>query len=269
MLKPSIALISDFGSGSHHVGMMKGVILDIYPEARILDVTHDILPFNVIHGSYVLNSVIAYFPSPTIFVAVVDPGVGSNRRAIIAVGEKHYYICPDNGLITKVIESDHISEVVDIQEEHYFLPNVCPTFHGRDVFAPCAAWLGKQLGASRFGEVIEDYHTLKYPKIKVIADRTLAIPILYVDHFGNLVTSFDREYLERARQRFPGNTFMVKLGETMIKDLSTHYFDAVNPGDPVAYFGSLNLLEVGLREASAAAHFKMKSGDLISIYLGE
>lgn len=269
MIKPPIAILSDFGAGSHHVGMMKGVILKVNPEAQILDVSHDILPFNVIQASYMLNSAIHYFPSPTIFLAVVDPGVGSARRPIIAVGEQHYYVCPDNGIISKVIESDSITEVFHIEEEHYFMPNICATFHGRDVFAPCAAWLSKQLGAGRFGDAIEDYMTLSYPKIKVIAERTLSIPIMYIDHFGNMVTSFDLEYLQRARERFPGDTLMVKVGETMIKSLSSHYFDAAQPGDPVTYFGSLNLLEVGLREANAAEHFGMKPGDTISVYLGE
>jgi len=269
MIKPPIALLTDFGSGSHHVGMMKGVIHSIYPDAQIVDLTHDILPFNIIHASYVLNSAVTYFPSPTVFLAVVDPGVGSHRRPIIAVGEKHYYVCPDNGLISKVVDSDMISEVIHIDEDHYFLKDVCGTFHARDVFAPCAGWLAKQLGASRFGEPIEDYVTLNYPKIKVIAERTLEIPILYIDHFGNLVTSFELEFMTRARERFPGNTFMVKIGETMINGLSTHYFDAEKPGDPVAYFGSLNLLEIGLRQAGAADHFNVRPGDTITVYLGE
>lgn len=269
MINPSIGLITDFGPGSHHVGVMKGVIQKINPNTHVIDITHDIAPFNILEAMYVLDAVQPYFPTPTIFVIVVDPGVGSERRPILAVGDNHYYICPDNGLITRILESDSVSKVIHIEEEHYMLPNPGFTFHGRDVLAPCAAWLAKTLGSDHFGDPIEDYKILEKPKLKIVAERTLEVPILFTDRFGNLITSFELSFLEKAREKFPGQTIEITAGSTVIKGLNKFYAEAPKCGDPIAYFGSMNLLEIGLRESNAAENLKLRAGDCITLRMGE
>jgi len=269
MKTPIIAMMTDFGADSHHSGVMKGVIHNILPDVRIVDITHGIEPFNIIQAMYTLDSVISYFPSPTVFLCVVDPGVGSARRPILAVGEKHYYIAPDNGVISRIMKSDEVSRVMHIDETHYFLKNDCQTFHGRDIFAPCAAWFANQLGTDSFGEEIEDYVIINPPKIKIPSDRTLNIPILFVDHFGNLVTNFEPSFMSKARKRFPGKSIKIMAGETLITEIKTHYSEVDNIGDPLAYFGSMNLLEIAVREGNASQKLKLKAGDIISIHLGE
>lgn len=269
MANQTIAVITDFGSKSHYPGIMKGVIHTICPDSTVIDITHDIQPFNILQAMYVLENSLEYFPSPTIFLCVVDPGVGSERRPIIAVGERHYYVCPDNGIISKVISSDEIDRVIEINEDHYFLDRQCETFHGRDVFAPSAAWLAKYLDANRFGDEIEDYVTRDLPKIKIVADRTLKLQVLFKDPFGNLVTQFERDFMTRARERFPGQTVKLKVNETLINGIRQHYSDGVEVGDPVAYFGSMDLLEIGVREGNAAEKLNVQPGDSITVYLGE
>lgn len=269
MLKPPIAMITDFGPGSYHVGAMKGVINSIHPEAVIIDVTHDIAPFNIIEAMYVLDSVYPYFPAPTIFLVVVDPGVGTTRKPLLATGENAYYICPDNGVLSRVMKSDLITKVIHIEEEHYMLPNRSHTFEGRDVFAPCAAWLAKTFNADNFGDPIDDYVELETPKVRITSDRTLEATILFTDRFGNLVTNFERDFLVHARERFPGKNIKFQLGSFSIPALSNCYSDVPNPGDLVAYFGGMNLLEIGARESNAEENLKLKPGDTVTIHLGE
>ncbi|MGB3977325.1 MAG: SAM-dependent chlorinase/fluorinase [bacterium] len=269
MLKPPIALITDFGPGSYHVGAMKGVINSIHPDAVVIDVTHDIAPFNIIEAMYVLDSVFSYFPAPTIFLVVVDPGVGSSRRPLLATGEKAYYICPDNGILSRVLKSDSISRVIHIEEEHYMLPDRSHTFEGRDVFAPCAAWLSKTFNADNFGDPIDDYLVMEPPKVRITADRTFEATVLFTDRFGNLVTNFEKDFLVHAREKYPGNSVKLMLGSHTIPTLSNCYSDVQNPGDLVAYFGGMNLLEIGMRESNARENLNVKPGDTVTINLGE
>jgi S-adenosyl-L-methionine hydrolase (adenosine-forming) len=269
MLKATVALITDFGADSYHTGVMKGVIHKINPTCDVIDVTHDISPFNVIEAMYVLDAVFRYFPAPTIFTVVVDPGVGSERRPVIGIGENCYYICPDNGVFSRVLRSDSFSKVIHIKEEHYMLKNKSHTFHGRDVFAPCAAWLSKVLSADNFGNPIDDYMVIDSPKIRIIQERTLEADILFTDHFGNLVTNFEADFLSKARSKFPGNTIQIKAGEQIISGISNCYSDVPSAGDYVAYFGSMNLLEIGSRERNAKERLGLKTGDSITIYFGD
>jgi S-adenosyl-L-methionine hydrolase (adenosine-forming) len=269
MLKPPIAIITDFGPGSYHVGTMKGVIHTIYPESKVIDITHDIAPYSIIEAMYVLDSVRQYFPIPTVFLVVVDPGVGSDRRPILAVGENGYYVCPDNGIISRVMKSDPIKKVIHIQEEHYLLPNRSYTFHGRDIFAPSAAWLAKLLGAENFGDEIDDYVILDTPKVRITAERTLETTILFSDRFGNLVTNFEKDFMIHARQKFPGESVRLEVGGHTIPGFSNCFSDVPNPGDLLAYFGGMNLLEIGMRESDARQHLNLKPGDTVTIYLGE
>ncbi len=265
MPKPIISLITDFGQNQHFVGEMKGVILKINPDARIIDLTHNIPPFDIVTASYILQNAIHYLPVPTIIVVVVDPGVGSARRPILAVGERHYYICPDNGVISRVIKEDNISHVYHVNMEHYMLKRRCETFHGRDVFAPVSAYLSKYFNAPIFGDLIDDYVTIDFKRPAIVGERTIKCDVIQIDHFGNLVTNLDRSMFEIAAKRFGNNKIRLKIGDTIINGLKSHYFDVPNKNDPLALFGSLDLLEISVREGNAADHLHVACGDVVYI----
>ncbi len=268
MPKPIVTLSTDFGGSSHYQGIMRGVMLSINPDIKIVDITHDIPPFDTTFGTYLLETLIENFPSPTIHLMVVDPGVGSERDPLIAVGEKHYYIVPDNGLLTRIIKSDKISRVVAVDGEHYRRSSSCETFHGRDIFAPVAAYLTKALNVDRFGTVTEDYVKLDLAKPSIVKDRTIQFKILSTDHFGNLITNMDRTMFKQAREKFAGNSLKIKVGNTLMDTLSTHYHAVAKTGDPLAYFGSMNLLEIAVREGNAQQILGAKIGDPVAIYFG-
>ncbi len=266
---PIITLITDFGNKNHYVGAMKGVIKSINPNVCIIDITHEIPPFDILQASYVLQTIIDPFPSATIHVVVVDPEVGSSRRPIIAVGDKHYYVMPDNGIITGIHRMDNVHEVRAVEGSHYMLPRICETFHGRDIFAPIAAWLSKSMDSERFGDVIHDYKLLELPKSTITGDRTMRFHVLFSDHFGNIITNLDRNLFEELREQFPGGKITIRIGQTLIEGIKTHYHQVPNPGDALALFGSMDLLEIAVREGSAEQFIGAKRGDPVIMQFGE
>ena len=268
-MKPIVTLTTDFGMGSHFVGSMKGVILSINPTTIIVDITHEISPHNIFEASYVIEEAAKRFPKPTIHIVVVDPGVGSDRRPIIAVGEDHYYIAPDNGVLSRVYQNDVFMRVHEVTEEHYLMKTQCKTFHGRDVFAPVGAWMSKLWEAGKFGAIIEDYKKISYSKPSIVKDRTVKAEVVFIDRFGNIVTNLERGMYEQARKKFPGKNFKLKIKNTLIKDVKEHYFQVEKKGDFLALFGSLELLEISAREASAADLIGAESGEVVFMYFGE
>jgi len=266
---PIISLITDFGEGSYHVGLMKGVIRKINPDAKIIDITHSIESYDIVQASYVLQSVIKHFPGPTIHLVVVDPGVGSDRRPILAAGESHYYLAPDNGVISRILKDDVVKDVYHVSGDHYMLHPICPTFHGRDVFAPVAAWLSKYFSSSMFGDPITDFKVLEYKKPVIVQNRTVRCQVLFFDKFGNIVTNLERIMFERAVKKFKTDSIKVRVGNTIFQGLKTHYYEVPNQNDPLALFGSLNLFEVSIREGNAREFFDIKKGDPIYIQFSE
>jgi S-adenosyl-L-methionine hydrolase (adenosine-forming) len=269
MPSPVISLITDFGTAHHLVGSMKGVILKINPEAQIIDITHEIPPYDIVQASYVLQSVINYFPVPTVHLVVVDPGVGSERKPIIAVGEKHYYIAPDNGIISRVVKEDNITKVYQVEGDHYMLKRACETFHGRDVFAPVAAWLSKYCDATLFGDETDTFKTVDISRPMILKDQTVKCQVLFVDNFGNLVTNFETNMLDTMVKKFQTDKIRVKVGETVISGIKTHYYEVPNPLDPLALFGSMDLLEISVREGDAAETLCVKTGDPVYLKFGD
>src|SRR5215207_9570107 len=198
-MRPVIALLSDFGTSDHYVGMMKGVIIGICPDATLVDITHDIAPHDVMDGALELAASCKFFPAGTIFLAVVDPGVGSSRRGIAAEIGDYRFICPDNGLLSAVVRDVPPKKVVELTERRYARPTVSRTFEGRDRFAPAAAWLGKGIQLTAMGRNVSDYTKLDLPQ-PVVARRPgpsgpgsnveeMSGEVLRVDRFGNLVTN--------------------------------------------------------------------------------
>jgi len=192
-----ITLTTDFGVNDHFVGTMKGVILSINPDAEIVDICNAVNSFDVLDGALTIAHAAPYFPSDTLHVVIVDPGVGSQRRPILVTNEKHVFLAPDNGVMSLVYERSERLSVRHVTAEHYFLQPLSQTFHGRDVFAACAGWLSKGVEAGKFGEEITDFARFAAPKPKPSTPQILKGVILKADKFGNLITNISAKELPK------------------------------------------------------------------------
>ena len=263
---PIITLLTDFGTKDHFVAAMKGVILSIAPQAQIVDITHDIPPHDILEAGFVLRCCYSNFPSRTIHMVVVDPTVGSARKPIIVATDNYYYVAPDNGVLSFIYDVDPVSTVVEIGAEHLMLPEVSKTFHGRDIFAPAAAWLARGTDMLNFGDPITDYAQIPLPKAKLVGEALMKGTVIHVDRFGNLITNISREDLEAARQKVPGNAFKVVIAKQEIVGLKEYYSEA-QKGEVIALFGSSNLLEISQNQGSAARTLGVNRGAETGILL--
>jgi S-adenosylmethionine hydrolase len=261
-MRPVIGLLSDFGSRDHYVATMKGVILGICPDATLVDITHDIPPHDVLEGALQLAAAARYFPAGTIFVAVVDPGVGSRRRGIAVDTGDYRFVGPDNGLFTQVLAELPAKKAVELTERRYGRPTVSRTFEGRDRFAPAAAWLAKGIQLPALGRAAADLHRLEIPVLEV-ADTGLRGAVLRIDRFGNLVTNIDRKAFERFTS---GRRVQVAVRGTTIERLVATYAE-IQPGEVCVLFGSTDHLEVAANSGSAADILGLTRGDAVTISL--
>jgi len=245
---------------------MKAVILSITPQVQIVDISHDVPAHDILEAGFVLRSCFAYFPSRTIHVVVVDPTVGSQRKPIIVATDNHYFIAPDNGVLSLVYDAEPVSTVVEIAAEHLMLPEVSNTFHGRDIFAPAAAWLARGTDMLNFGDEITEYTKLTLPKARVVGDSLLKGSVLHVDRFGNLITNISRVDIDEARKKIPGSTLKVVIGKQEIHGLKNYYAEAPK-GEIVALFGSTNLLEIAQNQGSAARTLGANRGAEVGVLL--
>lgn len=243
-----ITLTTDYGTNDHLVGTLKGVILKINPEATIVDITHNVTPFDLLDGGLAIGSAYSYFPARTIHVVVVDPGVGTERRPLLVTAENQYFVAPDNGVLSVVYEREQNLLVRHATAEHYFLQPISKTFHGRDIFAPIAAWLSKTWQPGSFGEQIEDFKRFALPRPKT-GDGGLKGIVMRVDAFGNLITNFRAEDLPEAS---PDNgSVNLQVGTAQISRLVATFAQG-NSGEPIAYVGSSGYLEIGINKANAS-----------------
>jgi len=261
MNKP-IALLTDFGLRDPYVGVMKGVIIGINPSATIVDVCHEIAPGDIPEAAFCLASALPYFPEETIFAAVVDPSVGTKRRAVAAGIGGRTVICPDNGILTWAIRDHGLDRAVEITDSRFFLPNVSDTFHGRDVFAPVAANLSKGAALTDLGPEINDLAAIEIPEVAT-SDRSIQGEIIYVDRFGNLVSNISRSLAEEWLKS--GVSVRVHVGSGEIHGLSRAYAD-VPKGHPVALFGSMDLLEIAVNGGSAVEMFAVPVGSRVLVH---
>jgi len=245
--QPIITLTTDYGTSDALVGSMKGAILKINPEARIVDICHDVLPFDVLDGALTIAQAYAYFPPRTIHAVVVDPGVGSARRPILATTEQHYFVAPDNGVLSLIYEREPAVTVRCVTARHYFLEPVSDTFHGRDVFGPVAAWLSRGWQAASFGDAITDYVRLRLPQPQRTAGGVKGV-VLKVDRFGNLMTNLTPGEIP---QLVPGRAFCLRIGHAEVTQLARTYAE-VEPGEPFLILGSAGFFEVSVNRGSAA-----------------
>jgi S-adenosylmethionine hydrolase len=243
-----ITLTTDYGTNDHLVGTMKGAMLRINPELTIVDITHNVTPFDLLDGALAIGSAYSYFPPKTVHVVVVDHGVGTERRPLLVSAQNQYFIAPDNGVLSFIFEREENVVVRHANVEHYFLHPVSKTFHGRDVFGPVAAWLTKSWQTPSMGEEITDYKKFALPKPKA-ADGVLKGVVLRVDSFGNLVTNFRSEDLPEGV--LASGAVKFQLGTHAVTKL-VDTFAKGNAGESVASVGSSGYLEVGVNKGSAA-----------------
>lgn len=248
-MDPVIALLTDFGTRDHYVACMKGVILQVNPKAIIVDITHEINPQDIYHGAFVLRQCLPWFPPKTIFVAVVDPTVGTNRRILAARYNDRYVLAPDNGLLTLVHRDAVLQGIRSVENRQYFAAQVSSTFHGRDIFAPVAAHLSKGLAFDHLGPAIDRMEVLSLSRPQVHRDGTVDGEVVLIDHFGNLITNIAVTDLSAASTR--RHHLHVTVGETVIGPIQSSYAD-VPAGQPVALLGSSQMLEIGINGGDAA-----------------
>ncbi len=237
--------MSDFGLADPYVGLMKGVILNLNPEVTIVDLCHEVAPQNITQAAFLLKTAWRFFPPETIHVVVVDPGVGSQRRAIILKIKKTFFIAPDNGVLSGVLEESDSFEAVALTNPQYWRHPVSPTFHGRDIFAPVAAHLSLGVPLHNFGEPASDLVTLPLPQ-PVEEGGVVIGQVIHIDHFGNLITNIKEDKL-------PKESFSIDICGYHIKRLSPSYAE----GDEfLALIGSSGNLEIAVRNGNAAKRLK-------------
>lgn len=265
MGSPIITLTTDFGYQDPFVGIMKGIILDINPFAAIVDITHGISPQNILQAAITIEMCYRYFPPETIHVVVVDPGVGSARRPIIVTNDYCNFIGPDNGVFSLVYNSSERYHVLHVTAEHYFLPERSSTFHGRDIFAPVAAWFSRGISLEKFGEPIGDFTTISTPVPHVVKKNVLEGSVIYIDRFGNAITNIKTQAIEELRGSHPKGTLkvVVKGKEAPLKQ---HYSEAEDAG-LYALINSFGYLELFVYKGSASSHFGMAVGGKVSVVI--
>ena len=261
-----VAIITDFGYRDHYVGVMKGVIASIAPRATVIDITHGVPAQSVVAGALCLRESWAYFPTHTVFLAVVDPGVGTGRAPIaIETRSGARFIGPDNGLLWLAANEAGIKRIVKLTSARHRLTNVTATFHGRDIFAPAAAYLWRGTPISALGPALRPTSIVPLELPRPIAStREVRGEVIYVDAFGNLVSNIDRQAAEQFRTRFRQKSLSVRIKRGAAMRLFDAYGDAPK-GVPLAIFGSFSLLEVALRDGNAAIHFAAGPGTPVSL----
>lgn len=265
---PVITLTTDFGWRDGYVGTMKGVILSLNPSAIIVDITHDVEPQNIEEGGFLFAASASYFPSNTIHVVVVDPGVGSERRAIaIQVGQS-FFVAPDNGVLTQAIAAlrsgteDAQVQAVHLNRPEYWLPRVSATFHGRDLFAPVAAHLSLGVPLQALGEPISDWIQLARATAAFRTRDGIVGHVIHIDGAGNIVTDIGEKLLvgtNRAR-------VTVRIAGRTIRGIKTTFAD-VGPGEMLAFIGSSGTLEIAVREGNAAERLGIRTGAQVDLTL--
>jgi S-adenosyl-L-methionine hydrolase (adenosine-forming) len=246
MKSPIVTLTTDFGTKDHFAAVMKGVILGICPGATLVDISHEVQPFEIQEGAFVVAQAFRFFPRKTIHIVVVDPGVGSARRAILVEAEGQYFIAPENGVLAMVY-SKRGSKVREITADKYFLQPVSRTFHGRDVFAPAAAHLAKGARPSSFGKLIDDYLKPAFTEPQRTSKRQWMGTVLHIDRFGNMITNFNIDEFPTVRMK----PFEFAVGTQHLTELALTYAE-MPVGEPFVIVGSSGYLEVSANQGSAA-----------------
>ncbi len=261
---PLVTLLSDLGTADTYVGVMKAVILGICPAARIVDLCHDIDPQNIQQAAFLLDTAWGYCPEGTVHVVVVDPGVGSERRLLAVEAHSHFFVAPDNGVLTYVLASARDYRAYSLERRGLFLPDVSQTFHGRDILAPVAARLALGLPPEEVGSEVTDALE-RFPISRPVMDESdLVAHVVHVDRFGNLVTDLSEDDLLTWQRQVGADDFVIKVGNSVIEDIRVAYA-GVGPGELLALFGSSGRLEIALNLGSASDCLGVGTGAIVMI----
>jgi S-adenosylmethionine hydrolase len=252
-----ITLTTDFGLNDPYTAQMKGVIYTLNPNAKIIDITHGVDKFNIRMGAFMLASAAPYFPAGTIHVAIVDPGVGTKRRAIVIQTQQAFFVGPDNGNLMLAAQQQGIKHVYELTNTKFRLPKVSNTFHGRDIFAPAAAHIDNGISVAEFGSEITHPLTPKFASIQNL-NGTITGQILYIDSFGNAITNIPSESIQTQ-------TATVGLSQGLLKLALRETYAQTNPNEAVALVGSHGFLELALNQASFAKKYLVRIGDPVTV----
>jgi hypothetical protein len=259
-----LTVTTDFGARDAYVAAVKGVVLSLEPDLRIVDVTHEIGPQDVMQAAFVLRGVIPFFPPGTVHLVVVDPGVGTDRRAIAARKDGHLFVGPDNGLFSLLFQGPPDELVVLDRPEYWRSPEPSATFHGRDVFAPVAARLAGGVPLAEVGSPSSGLARLHWA-LPIFDEQGVRGWVVHVDGFGNCISNIPRDAFEAQRR---GRRFKCYVGNTIIDELSATY-GAVAAGEPVLLFDSLDLLEVAVFRGSATEQLEIRAGAPVNLVFTE
>jgi S-adenosylmethionine hydrolase len=267
--RPIIGLLTDFGDEDFFVASLKGVIGQINPDARVIDITHHVPSFNVLSGGFLLYAAYSYFPQKTIFLAVVDPGVGSSRKILCVETERYFFIGPDNGVLSMALDRETVLQIIEATETEYFLPHLTHTFEARDKMAPLAGWLSKGTPCENFGPKIVSYNRIDVRQPKGEGNNVVG-RILHIDKFGNMITNIPAEMLMEKLETLNSRSLRLRLmkgGEVDTPELRSldirfrKTYEEAEKGEPMCLLGSLGFLEIAVREGSASEWLKSDVGD--------
>lgn len=250
-------MLTDFGLKDGFVGTMKGVILGINPSAKIVDISHDISPQNIMEASYVLKSSSPYFPAGTIFLVVIDPGVGSNRKAIIVKTSHFTYTGPDNGVLSGIYNQAE-DDVIEITNKDYLLPDISNTFHGRDIFAPVAAYLSTGISPYLIGTKIDNITYINNINPLIDNKNTITGTIIYTDRFGNLITNLKENFFHEHGIK------NINIKGNIINGLSNSYSEK-RPGELLAIKGSSGYIEIAVNQGHAGKLLQAGTNDTVIV----
>jgi S-adenosylmethionine hydrolase len=259
MRKPILTLTTDFGWLDHYVGAMKGVILSICPQAQIVDISHEVTPFEIAEGAFTVSQAYQCFPKKSTHLVVVDPGVGSARRPILMEAGGQYFVAPDNGVLSMIYAREQ-HKVRLISNQRYFRKPVSRTFHGRDIFAPVAAHLAAGVPPSRMGKIIRDYLRPEFEKPRPSGKCSWVGRILKIDRFGNLITNFHERDFGGLEQK----SFTLAIGMAEVVLMAPNYA-AAKPGELFVIAGSSGYLEVSVNQGSAAKVVGCQTGSMAEL----
>ena len=277
---PIVTLLTDFGLQDEYVGVMKGVILKTLgmgSSTQIIDLCHSIEPQDILGAAYVLFSAYKYFPSGTVNVVVVDPGVGSDRKVICLKTKQYIFLAPDNGVLSFVVAHDTPEIIIEVTNRKYFLPEISNTFHGRDIFAPVAAHLVNGVKPDELGEEIFKIREIDIPVPVLSSNNVLTAEVIYTDHFGNIITNVDGCALEKIKSaiknkddgdvNLTNDGLSIVIANRTIKGISKSY-SGVKAGELVALFGSTGYLEIAVNKGNAKKLLNVNRGDKVAINTG-
>ncbi len=258
-----VALLTDFGLKDNFAGVMKGVILKINPSVNFVDITHNVEPQNIFEGAFLLYQSFKFFPEGTVFLSVVDPGVGSERKAVAVKAGRYYFVGPDNGLLSLAVKEEGVDKIVELVNKKYFLPRVSSTFHGRDVFAPAAGFLSSGVKIEKLGREGEKIKEISIPN-PVFKDKEIYFDVLYIDRFGNIITNMENiDFIDKTRNK----KFKCSVNGRCIEHFCSAY-DLV-PDEGILSFlpGSSGFIEVSLKNASASEFLNIKKRSRLRVDL--